>query len=153
MKNDKKNKKQHHHLDREIAFVNAGPAQIKISTIPKEIPLHTYSIGHQRTDHESGETYFAPYVRHDDLPAVIEELQKVWKLNQDIIDKKKTYVQREYREGEQEASSWRKGKDKDSKRLRRLEREAQKARNGEPAPLVDSEQEREKNARTFAGKV
>lgn len=149
-KNGTGNTNHHFHLPREDAYVTAGNAQIKISTVPKEIPIFTYSIGHQRTDHETGKAFFAPYVRHQDMPAVIASLQAEYARNESAIAEVKSRIGEEYREGELDANSWK--KDKGSKELRRLHREGTRAVKGEDMkPKVDSAKQREKNLQTFHG--
>jgi hypothetical protein len=148
--NNSRKPSRHVHLERQDAFINAGNSQIKVSRVPKEIPILTYSIGHQREDHESGKTFFAPYVRHQDLPAVIAALQAEYDRNEASISATKARIEQEFAEGKQEADSWR--RDKDHKGLRRLHKEgARQVQGRDLRPKVDSSKEREKNRRTFMG--
>jgi hypothetical protein len=145
------NKKRGNFVERQVAFVKVGASQIKISTLPKEIPLHSYAIGCQRLDRETKETYFAPFVQHEDLPAVIEELRRIWEINEAALVKAKAAAAQEYQKEETRASSWKLGKE--GKKLRKLHKQGRRSLEDNPKARVDSERERQKNAETFAGNL
>lgn len=112
-----------------------------------EVPHFTYSIGHVRPDFiREGETFYAPYVRHEDIPAVIAELQKVYDENEKA---RAAAHNKSYQEEAAKHGSWKHGTSRQDKKLRRIANSGHTGDDSNHRAEQNSKRARQEGLRTF----
>jgi hypothetical protein len=148
------NKPQNSHRpNRQDRFITTPNYAIKISTFEGRIPNFSYSVGQFREDRDTKEKYFAPFVRHSDLPSVIKELERLHAENDAIISRAKAKEEQDKAKDLEEEGSWRTSKSKGDRKLQRQFKQGVKQatapQDKERKALVDSERQKAENRRVF----